>query len=560
MTRVLLAFSFLLLLLYTSQIQAQSIEIADKNYYQNGKKAFYAGDYEAAAVNLLYTSDKFRKSNPKAQYELLYACLQSRRINLGADAARSGYPMKGPKKMSPPQVVVEDLLGLESEYKQALVEARKALKDGQYKEALEGADFAIETDPNFPEAYIVRGRANLGLKSWRQASLDVEEIIQARLNDQEAYFVRAMARFGMGDEKNALEDLNTSIKIKPSAEANYRRGQYAVSQNQGRRAINDLFTAVRLDPEHWEARLLLGTVHLQEGDPEKALANFDEIIASKGGFKEVFFERARAQKALGNLEAALSDYRIFILANPKNSEAHYEVGVLLTETSSEGSGLADSALIHLNQAINLNPEDVRFRMARATLFSRKKRYAEGLKDIEAALRQDPGNFDLYAIQFQLQDLNKLGPARQIKSLEEALSFFRNETLRARKGPGFYNKARIFGLRNQLTPAQQWVDSAVVNIDEAIVNGRSEPTYHHERGLIFWKLKKQMEEAEKSLKQAVTIQPTVATFQVSLIELLMEKGDYKSAGQAMREAVKKVPGNKDLENLRSRLCQIYPEGC
>jgi tetratricopeptide (TPR) repeat protein len=554
------ALTLTVFLLLCLNLAAQNQDLIDKSRYKDGKKSFYSGDYGSAAVQLLFTSDKFRKSNPKAQYELLYACLHSKRINLGADAARLGFDMKGPKKMPAPDVVVEDLLELESQYKQSLTEARAAIGRGEYKEALDAADFAIDTDPNYPEAYVVRGRANLGLKAWRQASLDVEEIIQARIQDPEAYYVRAIARFGLGDEKNAVEDLNTSIKIKPTAEANFRRGQYAVSLNQGRRAINDLFTAVRLDATLWDARLLLGVVHLSEGDAEKALANFDEIIQNEGSFKDVFLERARANNKLEHFNEALSDYRKYLRQFPNDAQGHFELGNLLTQQFSGSPEKTDSALIHLNKAVISDGANTTFLKGRALAYNTRGRYADAIRDVEAALKVDPTDFELYSMRLDYQARGKVALNRQIKGLEEALVVFENETTKARKGPGFYNKARIFALRQSITPATQWLDSAIVNIDEAIANGRSESDFHLERGRLFWHLKKSYDEAEKSIKQALNLQPAKIEAHVMLINLYLDKGDVKAASQAMKDALKKLPDHQALKSLRESLCQKYPEGC
>jgi tetratricopeptide (TPR) repeat protein len=539
---------------------AQDRSGADKQYSADGKKAFSNGDYDAAARAYMYTTDAFRKANPKAQYEFIYACLESKRINIAAASLRENIPMKGPKKMPSNEDLSNDVFGLESEYLQALKEAAEHLNKGAYRKALEAADMAIDTDPNYPDAYIMRGRAQLGLEAWQAAIADVSDIINAQLKEPAAYYVRAYAYFKKGMEKEALADINQSINIRPTAEATFLRGQHAYGLKQGRRAINDLFTAVRLEPSFVEARLLLGSVQAGEGDYEKAIANLTEVIAQKGAYKNVYYERARALQATGEWEAAREDYKIYLKDNQQDAAAHFDFAVLLDKRLQMGLGSKDSVLYHFDRAIQLQPKAHEYLYQRALARSGMGNHTGALNDMRLALEEAPGMFEYYQARFKIQEVAKIPAANRIKDLESAVAFFRNETTKARKGPGFYNLARVFGLMFEAQPSQKLLDSALVNIEEALTNAKSDASYHLEKGRIQLEYAKDYDGAVASLRQGITLQPTSDAGRANLVRAFIGKGQFVQANAELKEALKKMPGNALLLEAQMALCKKYPEAC
>lgn len=546
--------------IFASNATGQDRSGADKQYSADGKKAFSKGDYDAAARAYMYTSDAFRKGNPKAQYEFIYACLQSRRINIAAASLRNNIPMKGTKKMPANSELANDILGLESEYHQALKEATVHLTKGAYRQALDAADMAIDTDPNYPDAYVMRGRAQLGLEAWQAAIADVSDIINAQLQEPAAYYVRAFAYFQKGMEKEALADINQSINIRPTAEATFLRGQHAYSQKQGRRAINDLFTAVRLEPTFVEARLLLGAVQAAEGDYEKAIVNLTEVIAQKGAYKNVRYERAKALEATGDWEAAKADYAAFLSENPQEATAHFDFAVLLDKRFQMGLGSKDSVLHHYDKAIQLQPKAHTYLYQRALARSAMGNHSGAVNDMRLALREDPSAFTYYEALFQIQEAAKVPAAARIKDLETAITFYRNETSKARKGPGFYNLAQVYSLMFAAQPSQRFLDSALVNIEEALTNAKSDASYHLEKGRIQLVLAKDFDGAIASLKQGITLQPTSDFGRANLVRAYTAKGQFSQANAELKEAFKKLPGNALLLEAQMELCRKYPEGC
>ena len=533
---------------------------ADKQYGADGGKAFSKGDYDAAARAYMYTSDDYRKANPKAQYQFIYACLQSKRINMAAASLRENIAMKGPKKMISPEDLTTDVLGLESEYQQALQEANGHLGQGDYRKALAAADFAIDLDPNYPDAYIMRGRAQLGLENWNAAIADVNDIINAQLKEPAAFYVRAFANYKMGKEKEYLTDINQSINIRPTAEATFLRGQHAYSQKQGRRAINDLFTAVRLEPQFAEARLLLGSVQSAEGDYEKAIDNLTEVIQQKGAYKNVYYERAKALQATGEWEAARADYLSYLSQNQQDAAAHFDFATLLNKRLEMGLGTKDSVLLHFDQAIALQPKAHAYLYERAKARSNMGNHSGALNDMQLALQEAPGTFEYYQARYAIQTAAKTPVPQRLKDLETAIAFYRNETLKARKGPGFYNLARVFGLMYEAQPSQRWLDSAVVNINQALTNAQSDASYHLEKGHILLAFAKDYDGAIASLKQGITLQPTSETGRANLVWAYAGKGQMTSAVNELKEALKKIPGNAHLLETQMNLCKKYPETC
>ena len=112
--------------------------------------------------------------NGKASYE----------INTG-NSFGLGIPLelylKDQNNLSPPSGIEpqEDLVSL----------GKKKAKDGDYHEAIDQYNQAIELETNNRDAYLERGKAHLSLQDYQAAQEDAERILQNNTNDAYAYLV-----------------------------------------------------------------------------------------------------------------------------------------------------------------------------------------------------------------------------------------------------------------------------------------------------------------------------------------------------------------------------------
>ena len=93
-------------------------------------------------------------------------------------------------------------------------------RQGQYQQAIEDYDKAIELDPNDGRAYYNRGNSYSRQGQYQQAIDDYDKVIELDPNDAEPYSDRGSSYHRLGQNERAIEDYDEAIKLDPdNAEA-----------------------------------------------------------------------------------------------------------------------------------------------------------------------------------------------------------------------------------------------------------------------------------------------------------------------------------------------------
>ncbi len=115
----------------------------------------------------------------------------------------------------------------------AFDEARKALKKGDTRAALNKVDKAIKIEPKEALFYGLRGEIKAAQGEERAAIKDLDRAVALNPNYFRPLLVRGMTRRAFGDSGAAKRDLERSIALLPTAEGFYGLGRAA--QTDGRR-------------------------------------------------------------------------------------------------------------------------------------------------------------------------------------------------------------------------------------------------------------------------------------------------------------------------------------
>jgi lipoprotein NlpI len=94
-----------------------------------------------------------------------------------------------------------------------------------------------------------------------------------------------------------------------------------------------------------------GVSHLQQGEYDQAIRDFDRAIALQPGLVVAWRNRALAHKAKGDFDRALADYEQAIVFAPSDARLYNERGVAYAGMSDFNNAIAD-----FNRAIALKPD------------------------------------------------------------------------------------------------------------------------------------------------------------------------------------------------------------
>jgi tetratricopeptide (TPR) repeat protein len=149
------------------------------------------------------------------------------------------------------------------------------------------------------------------------------------------------------------------------------------------------------EPRNLEAHYLLGQTYLQDAKPELALMEF-KIVNQIGAFgprvPEAEFRRKMAQlfARFAQTEEALKEYVLLTKLEPNAADHFYWTGKLFGERNR-----GDMALNYLRKAVELDPRHGKAHYELGIMLYRDKKTVEAKSELEASLRFEPDNAQVY---------------------------------------------------------------------------------------------------------------------------------------------------------------------
>lgn len=194
------------------------------------------------------------------------------------------------------------------------VDARLSYGDGvrlfranRYEQAILNFNQAIDLQPNYVDAYRMRGRSYAALSKPDDAVPDFTKVVNYRPKDATAFVERGFAELDRKKLDRALADAGAALAIEPRfARAYNLRATAARAMGDMPKAIEDFSHAVEIDP-NLDNLFQRGATYQAMNDQQHALADFDAALVLAPDQPHTYFARAQARIALGDMKGAKED-------------------------------------------------------------------------------------------------------------------------------------------------------------------------------------------------------------------------------------------------------------
>ncbi len=181
-----------------------------------------------------------------------------------------------------------------------------------------------------------------GMRLWNY-------IIEKKSDAPLVYYNRGLAFYKSGRLDLALEDINTAIALNPSSfEAYSTRGQIFDKTGRLDRAISDYDMAIALDQTHFQPYYNRGVVYVKMRQFEKAVADFTRTLALNPSLLAAYNSRGTAFFMSAQYDKALADFDRIIAQDPSNYQAYHNRGLTFSKM-----GLRDKAAKDFDEANKL---------------------------------------------------------------------------------------------------------------------------------------------------------------------------------------------------------------
>ena len=198
-------------------------------------------------------------------------------------------------------------------------------------------------------------------------------------------FASALTEHRAGRLEQAWSQYHAVLQREPNHfDARPLLGVIAQQRGQPARAVELISAAIKISPHSPAAHNNLGVAHLALQQTPQALQSFDCALALQPDHSDALFNRGNALLALRRLNEAVDSFRAVIALDAGHAGAYNNLGNTLLEL-----GQAQQAIEAFDRCLALQPDLADVHYNRGDALNALRRYEEAVASFEAARRLNP---------------------------------------------------------------------------------------------------------------------------------------------------------------------------
>ncbi len=269
-------------------------------------------------------------------------------------------------------------LQIDSKSPEANYNMGQVLKEqGRLDDAANSFRAAIKIDGNFSDAYTGLGLCKLSQESLAEAQDAFQRAIQINSGNSTAHFGLGKTYLKLGQLDAAIKELNTSLYQYPnSGPARLAMGEAYEAQGNTVAAIKEYKQSISIKPENASAYLHIADIRENRGDTELSIAELRSALELMPTNPELRQRIGDECLSLDKLDQAIKEYQTILSQTPNSvpaaqglTRAYYLKAQKDSANAFLSSNDYEQAEQMIQQAINLNPNNMELRLAQAKMRS-----------------------------------------------------------------------------------------------------------------------------------------------------------------------------------------------
>lgn len=372
------------------------------------------------------------------------------------------------------------------------------IQEGNWEEALENMNKAIELDAYNSSYYYQRGNLKFNLEDLQGALADINKALELNPNIAKYYMARGAVKAMYNNFMGAFEDINKAIELDENNSSYYiSRASIKIVLRSYNSALSDYNKAIKLNPENASYYVLRAGFKYHFGDYEGTLKDYNNAIRLDPENPEYYILRAPIRQGFGDIDGCLADYDKAIELDPEE-DSFYNIRAIFKESLE----MYDEAIEDFGMAISLNPENPEYYYTRALAISNRDGKEASLDDYDRAIALDPVNPAYYHGRgLAFQDKGEYDAA--MEDFNNAIALDENE-------------AEFYFTRALLNTEYEFYEDALPDMDKAININPYGAEYYYERGLLKEKLNDKSGSLE-DFRSAYRLEPKNEKYKKALIK-------------------------------------------
>ncbi len=415
--------------------------------------------------------------------------------------------------------------------------------------ATEEYRLAIEADPS--SEFLTSSLAELYVKTGRIADAvkEAQDIIKRDPNNLEAHkllgriYLRSLGDMpgGSGSDnilKLAIDQYEQIVKLDPeSVDDHLLLGRLYRLNNDLQKAEDELKTAIKIDPTSEEAVTTLAMLYTDEGDTAHALKVLASIPDTARSAK-LYAALGAAYEQRKDYKSAIDSYRHAIVLDRDNLDAIRGLAENLLN-----DGQLDAALEQYKVIADSNPEDAQTYVRMAEIYRREAKYDLALENLKRADTLVPDTMDVpYSMAAVYQAQGRYDDA--VKLLQDLVK--RTEKSETGSSSADRNNRAIFIERLGMVYREQENYAAAVNTFRKMLTlGDENARSGYQEIIDTYREAKQWPQATAAAKEAVQKMPGDRDLRMVLDSQLADTGEFDTAVTDIRSLLKGGPEDREV---------------
>jgi len=248
-------------------------------------------------------------------------------------------------------------------------------EQGRLSESVDQFRQAVKSDPHYSEAYSGMGVAQLSQGDLAGAQQSFKQAVADNSGNSTGHYGLGRVYLQQGRYDDAIKELNTSIAQFPnSGPAHLAMGEVYSAQGNNVAAIKEYQESIRIKPENFDAYSHIADIRESRGDIEHSLAELRSALDLMPNSAALHQRIADECLRIDKLDDAIREYRNVLGVNPGNNQAAEGLTrALYLKANRESTGAFftsneyQSASALIDQAVQMNPNDMELRLAQAKI-------------------------------------------------------------------------------------------------------------------------------------------------------------------------------------------------
>lgn len=263
---------------------------------------------------------------------------------------------------------------------------------GKYIEALNAYNKVMEMCPEYLYNYLNIANVQYQLRDYKSAIENYNKFLSTYSQHWEARENLAASYISNRNYENAANEYENLYSRNPAGFkdfANYGLALFEVKDYQ--KASEFLEKAVDADPENTSAHINLALSYQELEKNDLALAQYDVVFRQQPSLHSIRFDYGNLLADMGQDEAAIENYKIYIENYPNDPRAYQNIGVVYKRLNK-----LDDTIANYEKALALQTDkkDIELVEDLAECYHLKKDYPNALKYYDEVLLVKKDDYDI----------------------------------------------------------------------------------------------------------------------------------------------------------------------